>query len=74
MRTKIPIDGEKRRRKKFLFFPLSYRGTRYWLETITIEEKFHNSDDSAWWTFHQVVPSEKDLKISAVVERLDGVK
>lgn len=74
MRTKIPIDGQTRKRKKFLFLPLYYRGTRYWLETVTIQEEYHNSGAHAWWSFHRVLPSEKDLKISAVVERLDGVK
>jgi hypothetical protein len=59
-----PKHGDKRRQKKFAWFPIKCDdGTTRWLETIYIEETWFQSklwEDQHWWSHKKFI--SKDMK------------
>ena len=41
MRFIVPIAGQERKVKKFLWFPTKIQDTIYWLETVTIRQSYN---------------------------------
>lgn len=49
MRHKLPVDGDIRTRKVFLFFPLAIEGEERWLEWAAVVQRYTVSGAMGSW-------------------------
>lgn len=59
-----PKEGEIRNKKKFCLFPTTIKGWTYWLEFITIKQKYYQHKSVSGYTYPrweniQVIENEK---------------
>lgn len=59
MRWKAPQPNETRRRRKFLWFPLRWKGEWCWLERVTMEERFYPFSDGGFWGFVRLIDEDE---------------